>query len=120
MRESLALDVGLKSAIKELKEGLEPYRYEQNRLLRLLRFKGGGFSADDFDRWFRHPRRAKSRRKVRYFAPTTPLGLGISGGQFSEWGLNLEILQALARIGQVVVMEAREGGIFYQLAEAAP
>ena len=121
MRESLALDVGLESAIRELKAGLAPYRYEQDRLLRLLRFKGGGFSAYEFDRWFRHPRRIRSRkylRQARYYLPTTPLDLGVSGGQFSEWGLNLEILQALVRFGQVVVMEAREGGIFYQLAEA--
>jgi hypothetical protein len=118
MRQSIAIDVGVESAIRELWEGLEPYQYEQSRLLRLLRFKGGGFSADDFDRWFQHPRRIRSRRGCRHFAPTTPLLLGFSGGQFSEWALNLEILQALAHLGQVSVMEAREGGIFYQLVEA--
>lgn len=115
MRQSIAIDVGVESAIRELREGLEPYRYEQDRLLRLLRFKGA-FAADDFDRWFNHPRRLIGRRKARYFLPTTPLDLGFSGGQFSEWALNLEILQALCRFGQVKT-ESKEGKIFYLLAD---
>lgn len=101
---------------EDLRRGIEAYAPEQARLLRLLRLKGGEFSASDFDRWFQHPRRVVIRRKARCYQPHT-LILGYSDGSFSEWGLHLEVLQALAQLGQVATVR-NEGELFYRLVAA--
>jgi hypothetical protein len=94
----------------EFARGIAAYSREQAVLLRLLR-KTGGFTPEQFDKWFRG---REWRRPVR-FAPMTGdtfiLGLGRNGG--NHWARMLELLQYMMALGLVGTTKEQGGSFRY-------
>lgn len=101
--------------LQKIKAGIAAYDYEQRVLLRLLRFKGGSFTSEEFDRWFSRPPKRRWVR-ARYHPPDGFIGLGCDMGGFSWWALWLELLQFLAQLGNVEMEKTGSGRVLYHLA----
>ena len=105
--------------MQAIKAGIAPYDYEQRVLLRLLRFKGGSFTSEEFDRWFSKFPKPRWMR-ARYYPPDSFFMLGTDKDGFSHWKLWLELLQHLALLGMVKIDPIGPGGLTYILTGEEP
>lgn len=93
--------------------GIADYAHEQKVLLRLLRKKGGAFTEQQFDSWFRYSAR-KYRRYPRFCAfRSNTLMLGFGARPRSSWTFMLDLLQHMILLGLVGVK--RDRSVVYHL-----
>jgi hypothetical protein len=97
--------------MQKIEAGIAAYDYEQRVLLRLLRFKGGTFTAEEFDQWFSRPPK-RQWMLPRHHSPDSFMMLGYDQMVFTWWGL----LQYLAMLGKVEIKSAGPGLVVYSLA----
>lgn len=79
----------------DIRSGIRPYALHQIKLLRLLRMRGG-FTSDQFDQWFRHPRREYKVWPIAIDGDGFIIGMGTNGGTY--WAFMLDLLQHLIMI----------------------
>lgn len=87
--------------VEQIRKGIEPYAHERAVLLRLLRKRGGSFTAPDFDRWFvglefRRPHNVKLK-----FLPEDGFILGVGRNGGTIWARTLHLLQILCALEDV-------------------